>query len=48
MLWGEAKPAKEIGEERAPSTPAIPGAGKVYIILLDDFLSMSPIAKHTA
>jgi len=28
------KPAKEIGEERAPSTPAIPSSG-VYIILLD-------------
>jgi len=48
MLGGEAKPAKEIGEERAPSTPATPGSGKVYIILLDDYLSMSPIPKHTA
>jgi hypothetical protein len=41
------KPAKEIGEERAPSTPAIPSSG-VYIILLDEYSSMSPIAKHTA
>ena len=35
-------------EERAPSTPATPGSGKVNIILLDDYLSMSPIPKHTA
>jgi hypothetical protein len=28
-------PVKEIGEERATSTPAIPGSGKVYIIPLD-------------
>ena len=25
----------EIGEERAPSTPVIPGSGKIYIILLN-------------
>src|SRR5687767_15418851 len=25
----------EIGEEKAPSTPVIPGSGKIYIILLN-------------
>jgi hypothetical protein len=50
LFWrrsSSCKPTKEIGQERAPSTPAIPGSGKVYIILLDDYLSMSPIPKHT-
>jgi hypothetical protein len=41
------KPAKEIGEERAPSIPAMPSSG-VCIILLDEYSSICPIAKHTA